>query len=231
MGWLTRSLGSSVGLKFVAAITGLFLVLFVIAHMLGNLQVFLGPEALNAYAAKLQHLGAGLWVVRAGLFAIFALHILSVATLQLRNWNARPIRYANADPLKSTFASRTMIWTGLLLLAFILYHLLHFTVGLTNPGDYGLHDPAGRHDVYTMVVRGFQRPGITVVYVLAMFVLWFHLKHGIGSLFQSLGWNAPKYERFTANLGRTIATILLIGNISMPLLVLFGVVGANVGGK
>lgn len=231
MGSLTRSLGSSVGLKFLAAITGLFLVLFVIGHMLGNLQVFLGPEALNSYAAKLQGLGAGLWVVRAGLLAVFVLHVGSVGWLQARNWSARPLRYQNLRPLKSTFASRTMIWTGLLLLAFILYHLLHFTIGLTNPSHFGHLDEQGRHDVYEMVILGFRDPGITIAYVLAMVVLFFHLKHGIGSMFQSMGWNDPKYERLTARLGQAVAAVLLVGNISMPLLVLFGAVGSSVGGN
>ncbi len=231
MGWSTRSLGSSVGLKFLTAITGVFLVLFLIAHMLGNLQVFLGPEALNAYAHKLSSLGAGLWVVRAGLFVVFALHILTAGTLQLKNWGARPIRYEQQKPLASSFASRTMIWTGLLALVFIVYHLLQFTFGTTDPTWANLVDENGHHDVYRMVIHAFQQPGVAISYIAAMFLLWFHLDHGVASLFQSLGWNAPRYEKVTERLGRTVAAILVIGNLSMPILVFLGVVGSSVGGS
>ena len=225
MSWLSRGLGSSVGLKFVAGITGLLLLLFVLGHMLGNLQVFLGPEALNAYAAKLQGLGPGLWVVRLGLLAIFALHVFVVVKLQMTNWHARPVGYASLQPLKSTTASRTMIWSGLLILAFVVYHLLHFTVKSTGFALHATRD--GLPDVYGMVIDGFQRAPVAIAYIVAMLILFFHLKHGIASLFQSLGWNAPKYRTLTERLGLGLATLILIGNVSMPLLVLLGIVGGG----
>lgn len=231
MGWFARGLSSSVGTKYVAAISGLFLLLFVLAHMLGNLQIFLGPEALNAYAHKLQSLGAALWVARAGLLGILALHLWAVLRLQLKNWAARPVKYADQSPLKSTLASRTMIWTGLLVLAFIVYHVLHFTLGVTDPATYAQVDPAtGYKDVYGMVVRGFQQAPVAISYIVAMFLLWFHLKHGITSIFQTLGLNAPKYENLTLRLGQGLATLILVGNVSMPLMVLLGVVGLPQGG-
>ncbi len=225
MGWLVRGLGSTVGTKFVAAITGLLLLLFVIVHLLGNLQVFLGPDALNSYAEKLQHLGALLWVLRGGLLVAFVLHVWAVLRLQLRNWGARPVAYVEKHPLKSTLASRTMIWTGLVVFAFIVYHLLHFTLGVTDPSAYALHDPLGRHDVYGMVVRGFQQPAVAATYAIAMILLFFHLKHGISSVFQSMGWNAPKYQGFTRALGRGLAAVIVVGNVAMPVLILLHVVG------
>lgn len=231
MSWLPRGLLSSVGLKFVMAITGTLQLLFVLGHMLGNLQVFLGQDQLNTYAAHLQGLGGLLWLIRLGLFIVFALHVTAGITLQLHDWAARPIRYENRKSLKSTFSSRTMIWSGLALLAFVVYHLLDLTFGATSPSHHGLLDPDGRADVYTMVVLGFQQAPVAISYVVAMVLLWFHLRHGIASLFQSMGWNPPRYRRLTEGLATLVATVLLIGNVAMPLCVLFGVVGLPEGGN
>ena len=222
MSGFTRGLTSSVGLKFLMGITGGLLVLFVIGHMLGNLQVFLGREQLNAYAAKLQGLGGLLWVIRLGLFAVFALHVLTGIALTLKNRAARPIPYAGLQPLESTVFSRTMIWSGLALLAFVVYHLLHFTI---LPKDPALLLEDGHVDVYGMVIAGFQDPAVTISYVVAMLLLGAHLAHGIASMFQSLGWNAPKYETLTNRLGLGLAAVLVLGNVSMPLSVLFGLIG------
>jgi succinate dehydrogenase / fumarate reductase cytochrome b subunit len=120
-----------------------------------------------------------------------------------------------------------MIWTGLLVFAFVVYHLLHFTIGTTNPDHHGLLDAQGRKDVYRMVVLGFQQAPIAIGYLVAMLLLWSHLQHGITSIFQSMGWNAPQYERLTTNLGRVLSTLIVLGNSSMPLLVLAGVVGRS----
>ena len=220
MSGILRGLTSSVGLKFLMGITGGLLVLFVVGHLVGNLQVFLGREQLNAYAAKLQGLGGLLWVIRLGLFSIFAVHILTGVTLTLKNWKARPIAYARQEPLKSTFFSRTMIWSGLALLAFIVYHLLHFTVLPEHPEN-------GPIDVYGMVIAGFEQPAVTISYVIAMLLLGFHLMHGITSMFQSLGLNAPKYQGLTRGLGTLLAIVLVLGNVAMPLCVLLGVIGGN----
>lgn len=231
MNWLARGLSSSVGLKFVAAVTGLCLLLFVLGHLLGNLQVFLGPEALNAYAAKLQGLGPFLWVIRGGLLLVFALHVYAVLRLQIRNWRARPIGYRGLEPLESTLASRTMIWSGLTLFAFLAYHLLHFTFHATNPAHAGALDAQGRTDVYRMVVLGFQQAPIAVSYAVAMGLLGLHLWHGVQSLFQSLGWRHPKYAAFVGGLGVVLSLLLVLGNVAMPLSVLFGLVGLPAGGS
>lgn len=224
MSGITRGLTSSVGLKFLMGITGGLLLLFVIGHMLGNLQVFLGRESLNAYAAHLQGLGGFLWVIRIGLFSIFAVHVLVGATLTLKNWKARPVGYARQEPLESTIFSRTMIWSGLALLAFVVYHLLHFTI---LPKDPAWLLPDGHVDVYSMVIAGFEQPAVTISYVIAMLLLGCHLMHGISSLFQSLGWNAPKYAGLTRGLGTVLAGILVLGNVAMPLCVLLGTIGGN----
>jgi len=224
MSWIKRGLTSSVGLKFLMALSGLLLVLFTIGHMLGNLQVFLGREQLNAYAGHIQGLGGLLWVIRLGLFVVFAIHVLTGVVLTLRNWAARPVPYAQQEALQSTIFSRTMIWSGLALFAFIVYHLLHFTI---LPKDPVLLLPDGHVDVYGMVIAGFEQPAVTITYVIAMLLLGFHLMHGISSLFQSMGWNAPRYQGFTSKLGTVIASILVLGNVAMPVCVLLGVVGGN----
>jgi len=224
MSGFTRGLTSSVGLKFLMGITGGLLVLFVIGHMLGNLQVFVGREQLNAYAAKLQGLGGLLWVIRLGLFGIFAAHVLTGIVLTLKNWKARPVAYARQEALQSTLFSRTMIWSGLALFAFIVYHLLHFTI---LPKDAALLMDDGHVDVYGMLIAGFEQPAVTISYVIAMLLLGFHLVHGITSMFQSLGWNAPKYETLTRRLGIGLAGLLVLGNVAMPLAVLFGAIGGQ----
>ena len=230
MNWLARGLSSSVGLKFVAAVTGLCLLLFVLGHLLGNLQVFLGPEALNAYAAKLQGLGPFLWVIRGGLLLVFALHVYAVLRLQIRNWRARPIGYRGLEPLESTLASRTMIWSGLTLFAFLAYHLLHFTFHATNPAHAGALDAQGRTDVYRMVVLGFQQAPDRG-----------ELRGGHGAPrapplargpepVPEPGLAAPEVRRVRGGLGVVLALLLVLGNVAMPLSVLFGLVGLPAGG-
>ena len=224
MSGITRGLTSSVGLKFLMGLTGGLLILFVLGHMLGNLQVFIGREQLNAYAAKLQGLGGALWVIRLGLFSIFAVHVVTGAALTLKNWRARPVAYAQQKALESTIFSRTMIWSGLALFAFVVYHLLHFTI---LPKDPTLVMADGHIDVYGMVISGFQDPAVTISYVVAMLLLGFHLMHGITSMFQSLGWNASKYQGLTRKLGTGLAAILVLGNLAMPLCVLLGLIGGK----
>lgn len=229
MNWLARTLTSSIGRKMLVAVTGLALLGFVIVHMLGNLQVFAGPEALNAYAAKLQHLGALLWVLRGGLLLLALVHIVLAIWIALENRAARPEGYARPGRVQSKVSTRSMTITGLMLLLFVLYHLAHFTWGLTDPEHFHLTDAAGRHDVYAMVVGGFQQPVVTILYVAAMGLLCLHLSHGIASLFQSLGFNHPRYEPALRRTGTVLAWILFLGNASMPLAVLAGLVGVPAG--
>jgi succinate dehydrogenase / fumarate reductase cytochrome b subunit len=225
MGWVGRTLGSSIGMKWMMAVSGLALVGFVIVHMLGNLQVFLGPEALNHYAVALREMPFQLlWILRIGLVVAFVVHVFSAVRLTDLNRAARPEAYAVKKAVASTYASRTMMMGGLILLAFIIYHLAHFTFGVTNPDHFALHDAQGRHDVYRMVVLGFRNPIVTGAYVLAMVPLAMHLSHGASSLFQSLGISHPKYDGFLRGIGPFLGTVLFVGNVSMPLAVLAGLV-------
>ncbi len=228
MRWLWQGLTTSVGTKFLMALTGMFLFLFTVAHMVGNLQVFAGPDQLNAYAAGLKKLGPILWVMRLGLLATFVAHILCAFSLVKRNEEARPVQYAVMRPIAATYASRTMIMSGLIVLAFVVYHLAHFTLGWTHGDHFALRDARDRHDVYRMVVLGFQSPFVALSYVVAMVFLGLHLSHGAASLFQSMGWNRKKYSCFFAGAARGLAMLVVLGNLAMPLSILFRLVGQEV---
>lgn len=231
MEWLFKFAKSTVGAKVVMALTGLALVGFVLAHMAGNLQVLIAlwdpaaaQEALNSYAAGLKSLGALLWVMRIGLLVAVVVHILSALRLAALNRAARPVSYQVKKHNASTLASRTMTLSGLLVLAFIVYHLLHFTLGVTHPEHFALVDRMGRHDVYSMFVLGLSQPAVAVSYIIANILVGLHLSHGVRSLFQSLGLRTPKYETMIVGLARGVATIVVIANVSMPLLVLVGLI-------
>ncbi len=219
---LVRFLQSTILSKVVMAATGLILVLFLLGHMIGNLQMHIGQEKMNVYAETLQHLGGVLWLIR-GLLILFAvLHIITSIRLKLLNRSARPEHYAFKDTVKATLGSRTMFWTGSTIFLFLLYHLLHFTIKATNPQYGGLFDAVGRPDVYSMVVLGYQDVLISVVYVAAMILLGYHLTHAIGSMFQTLGINHPKYNSFIHGFSVTVALVIVIGFISIPAGVLIG---------
>lgn len=217
-----RGLSSTVGTKFLVALTGAMLVAFVIGHMLGNLQIYLGPEAINSYAVFLKSKPGLLWSARLGLLAALIIHIWGIARLSLRNQEARPESYALKKAVASTFSSRTMVLSGAVLLAFIVYHLLHFTIGATNPEQFHLIDELGRHDVYSMTILGFQQPLVAISYILAMGILGLHLGHGIASIFHSMGWSRPKTAPLFDLAGRLVALLLVIGNISIPISALLG---------
>ena len=210
---------SSVGKKFLMAVSGLALFGFVIVHMLGNLQIFLGPETLNAYGAFLKSKPALLWSVRLGLLAVVLLHILTSIQLTRENRAARPVGYAAGKPPAASYASRTLFLSGCLIFAFLVYHLMHFTLGLTNPEYPLLEDALGRHDVYRMAVLGFSQPAVSLFYILSMGLLCLHLSHGASSWAQSLGWyskNRTAIDRFA----KVTALLIFIGNCSIPLAVL-----------
>ena len=219
---LGLGLRSSLGTKYVMALTGVALLLFALAHMAGNLLVFAGRDALNDYAAGMKDLGPLLWVMRAGLLGILVAHVGSAVLLTRRNQAARPVAYDVHQPLASSYASRTMLMSGLIVAAFVAFHLLHLTLGVTHPEHFQLRDNLGRQDVYSMVVLGFRQVPVTATYLVAMVFLGFHLKHGIASLFQSLGLNAPRYRTAVTWLGRGIALLIVVGNCSMPLAALCG---------
>ena len=206
------------------AISGVFLFLFVIGHMLGNLQVFLGPESLNAYGAFLKSKPGLLWTVRLILLVIVVFHIVTGIQLALQNRRARPVRYANSKPPYANLASRTVLISGLVIFSFVAYHLMQFTLGVTNPEYLHLEDSKGRHDVYRMAVEGFSSPGVTFFYILAMGLLCLHLSHGVSSAFQSLGLKNKRTEDLICRLSQVSALVIFVGNSSMPLAVLLGYV-------
>jgi succinate dehydrogenase / fumarate reductase cytochrome b subunit len=225
---LTLAPRSSLGSKFLMALTGLGLTGFVIAHMIGNLQVFSGRDALNSYAAALKHLGGLLWAFRIGLLLIFVLHIIYGLRLWFANRAARPVLYHFKKYRQASLASRTMLWTGCVILAFVLFHLAHFTFLWVNPSYAELHDDQGRHDVYAMTILGFRNPMISLLYIIAIALLAIHLSHGIQSLFQSLGLSHPHWTPMIKMIGGALAVIIFVGNTSMPLAVLFRIIGTDV---
>jgi len=224
MSVLTRIWRSSLGKKYIMAITGLGLFIFVIIHMLGNLQIFAGREQINAYAAFLKSRPGLLWTARIGLLILAALHIISAIQLALENRAARPVRYAKWNPTAASLASRTILASGLVILAFVVYHLLQFTFGLTNPDFLQLRDPLNHHDVYQMMIRGFSNVWVSVFYIIAMGLLCLHLSHGVSSMFQSVGLRSEKYRRFFTQFAKFAAVVIFIGNCSIPIAVLTGVV-------
>ncbi|GAB4323014.1 MAG: hypothetical protein Kow0074_14900 [Candidatus Zixiibacteriota bacterium] len=221
---------SSIGIKIIVAVTGGLLLLFVIGHLIGNLQVYLGPDALNTYGEKLRAIPALLWAVRLGLLAVFSVHVIFTIRLALLNRQARPVAYTKKTAIKATLSSRTMVVTGLMTLAFILYHLMHFTFRVTNPAYQTLVDAHGRFDIYSMVIMGFQNEFISIAYIVAMILLGFHLNHGIASFFQTIGWNNPRTQTLFERLAFVIAAFIVIGNISIPISIMLGWIGLPGGG-
>ena len=221
MGWLGRTLGTTIGAKWLMGLTGVGLFSFVIVHMLGNFQVFLGPDHLNEYGIKLRSFGPLLWVIRGGLLAIFLAHVWAGIRLTRLNRIARPVRYAVRKTIAPT-SSRTMAVGGIGLLVFIGYHLAHLTLGWTHPEQFALVDAQGRHDVYSMVVLGFREWPVVVLYIVAMGALLLHLTHGISSFFQTIGLHHPNWTGFWNGLGPVLGIVVFLGEISMPLAVYAG---------
>lgn len=210
---------STIGKKVVMAVTGIVLFGFVVGHMIGNLQAYMGPEALNAYAVWLRELmhGAALWIVRAVLLLSVILHIWSATALTIDNRRARPIGYRKREYERSTYASRTMVWSGPILALFVIYHLLHFTFGTVHPSFV-------EGDVYHNFVAGFQSVPVSVFYIIAMLALGYHLYHGIWSMLQTLGLSHPRYNFLRHGFAGLMTAIVVVGNISFPLAVLTGVI-------
>ncbi len=209
----------------IVAITGIILILFVIGHLLGNLQIFLGPDWINGYSQHLRDLGPLLWLVRIFLLLTVIVHIYVTIQLAIENRSARPDRYIDRQYVKATFASRHMVVSGLIVLAFIIYHLAHFTVRVTDR-RFGLlkADPLGHYDVYLMMVYGFQSYLVSGFYLLGLFLLALHLSHGSSSFFQSLGLNDKKLTPRLAVGGRIFAWLLFAGYASIPVAILLGLV-------
>lgn len=218
--------GSSLGRKYLMAVTGLLLVLFVLFHMAGNLQLFAGRAKLNAYAHFLKSTPLLLWGGRLGLLAVVLVHLWTSISLTRTNRAAHPQNYAVANANGASYASRTMVWGGLIIAAFVVYHLLHFTVGITHPELFAavelLPDGTRRHDVFALVVRSFQQPLVSGFYLLAMGLLGLHLSHGVSSLFQSLGVRRESNRVAFDRLAFLLALLIFLGNSSMPIAVLLG---------
>lgn len=206
---------STVGKKALMAVTGLILFGFLIAHMAGNLQYFLGRDVINAYAGKLHAMPAVLWAVRLGLLASVVLHIVAAVQLWRLQKLARPVGYHKVQRVGSTYASRTMYWSGPIIAAFIVYHLLHFTIGSVHPQFEELN-------AYDNVVLGFSNPLVAVAYIVAMILLALHLYHGLWSMFQSLGFAHPRYTPKLKLAAKAFTVLLVLGFIAVPLAVLAG---------
>ncbi len=221
-----RFYDSTVGMKVVMAVTGIVLFLFVVGHLLGNLQVFEGRDAINRYAVFLRIEPPILWTVRLVLLACVLLHIWSSWKLVRRKWDARPVKYTMKKAAGSSYASRTMYWSGPIILAFVIYHLMQYTFGVGGTPYTTL--PGGEIDVYANLVHGFRVPAVSAFYVIAMMLLCLHLYHGIWSAFQTLGASHPRYTPLLKNAAAVISILLAVGYISIPLSILLGFVGGDV---
>lgn len=238
IGFLFRS---TIGRKFLMAVTGAILVGFAIGHLVGNLQIFSPPDKINGYAEFLHGMGPMLWVVRLVLLASAAIHIWAAVSLTIENNKARGGgRYAVKHTIQATLASRTMRLTGFVVLAFLVYHLLHFTIGgvdanfkeglpkYTLQSEYhvlGLSVvPAGKevYDVHTMMVRGFQNPLVSAFYILAVGLLSFHLVHGFDSMFQTFGLRNSRWGVGLRKTALVLATLYFLGNLAIPASILAG---------
>jgi len=225
MTWLFDFWRSSIGGKVTMAVTGLLLFGFVIAHLLGNLQLFGDKTLINDYAKFLASKPALLWLARIGLLAVFVLHVATALRLARQNRQARPVGYAHEATLQATYASRSMVLTGLSLLAFVIYHLLHFTLGVTNPEHFAKKAAGhGGHDVHAMVTASFASPAIVCAYAAFQLVLFFHLRHGIKSFAQTLGLHHARYTPLVQRVSLLLAALVAGGNLLLAVSVLTGLV-------
>ena len=210
-------LRSSLGRKVVMAVTGIVLFTFVVAHMVGNLQVYLGPAALNAYGAALRELlhGGGIWIARGGLLAAVVLHVWAAASLTLESRAARPQAYRTLRHRESTYASRTMAWSGPILALFIGYHLAHFTLGSAHPSFV-------EGDVYHNLITGFRVRWVSALYIAAMLFLGLHMYHGVWSMLQTLGLSHPRWNRLRFAFSALSTAAVVAGNVSIPVAVMTG---------
>jgi succinate dehydrogenase / fumarate reductase cytochrome b subunit len=208
---------STNGKKALMAVSGLVLFLFVLGHMAGNLQVFEGPEQFNKYAVLLRTLPEALWAIRIVLLVMSILHIVTATQLAIRKKQARPIGYAKKENTVSSYASRTMYWSGPILLAFIIYHLLDLTLGTANPNFI-------EGDVYHNVIASFSNPIVSAWYIFSMLLLALHLRHGAWSMFQSLGVAHPRHNLLLKKAAIVFAVVIFFGFIAVPVGVLTGLV-------
>jgi succinate dehydrogenase / fumarate reductase cytochrome b subunit len=234
---LVNALMSTISLKIIMALTGLLGAGFILFHMAGNLQMFLGRDAYNAYANFMQGLGAAKWVARGGLITLLLAHVGAAVLLVQRNQQARPERYAEMRPRRTTVSARYMAELGVVLLFFIVYHIAHFALGVVHSDFCGNPDgclalvqvteEGTRRDLYEHVVLSFQQPLIASLYVIANIALAMHLSHGATSMFKTVGLAVGRWKVPFEVVGPAFGVIVGLGNISMPLAVWAGFIGGN----
>jgi succinate dehydrogenase / fumarate reductase, cytochrome b subunit len=214
---------STVGRKIIIAISGQTMVLFVIAHLLGNSSIFF-PGGINSYAEHLHSFPPLIWIMRSFMLIMVSLHLYYGIQVTLENRAAKPVTYAVNRKLKANFASENMIWTGLLLAIFIIGHLLHFTLRVTPDISPRLAELSSGNvfDVYSMVVGSFQHGAVAIIYVAAMVVLFLHMFHGIQAFFQTMGWNNDNTLPTISKVCRGLAFVFLIGYSSIPVFIFMG---------
>jgi len=218
-------LRSSVGRKIVMAVSGFSMIIFVVVHLLGNASLYAGPDGINAYAKALHSFPPLLWLFRLTMLAMLLLHVFFGTQLTLENRAAKPQAYKVKKDLSATFAGRNMIWTGLLIGVFLVYHLLHFTFQIIDPGISAIRnlDAMGRPDVFTMVVLSFRKFFVSLTYFFAMGILAFHLLHSIQSSFQTLGLNSDRTFSLILKGGTLAAVLIFFGYIAFPAVIYLGI--------
>jgi succinate dehydrogenase / fumarate reductase cytochrome b subunit len=232
---------TTIGRKILMAVTGLVLIGFVVGHLVGNLQVFSAPDKINGYSHFLQSLGPLLWAARIGLLAMVAIHIWAATVLTLENHAARDVPYSVKHTIRATLASRTMRWSGYVVLAFVIYHIAHFTIGVAQASTFKTHLPeytmqseyhiagfpvvaAGTqvHDVHSMMILGFQNVPVSIFYIVAVGLLSVHLLHGADSMFQTLGLRSSRWSGALRKVCIVLALAYFLGNLAIPGAVLLG---------
>jgi len=231
MNLLGSLFSSSIGKKILMALTGLVLFGFVTGHLVGNLQVFQDPQKINAYGHMLESLGTALWLIRIFLFACLVIHVWVAIQLTLENRAARPQAYGSGYTARATLASRIMARTGLVVLAFLIYHLMDFTLRVQHP-EWGEHtfklaDGTLVRDVHAMIIQGFSRPGISFFYILAVGLLSYHLSHGVVSMVQTLGLKNEKWTLCLERFAQAYCWVYFLANAAIPLSILGGLVKAH----
>jgi len=220
-------LTSSVGKKYLMAISGAGLFAFVIVHMLGNWLIFFGPDAINSYAFKLKSAPVLLWTARIGLLALAVIHVVCAVSLTIDNRRAKPTKYAVGKPVDTSWSSRTMALTGSILLTFIIFHILHFTtqhIDFSYRNLYAVYEGKKVHDVYNMVVKGFSNPIIAGFYMISVILLGAHLSHGVQSMFRSLGFHSKSIFPLVRKAAVVFGFAIALGMSSVPASVLLGLV-------
>ena len=221
---------TAVGKKYVMAISGIAMMGFVLFHMIGNLKMYMGATALNHYAEFLKELlypiapkGVVLWILRGGLITMLLLHLHAAWSLTRLNRFARAVKYQGPrDYQVAKFASRTMRWTGIIVLSYLIWHILDLTLGVVN--TTGTNGEFVKGEVYQNVLNSLNRPVVAAFYVIANVLLGIHLFHGAWSIFQSLGWNNPRFNNWRRGFATAFATIVVVGNVSFPIAVIAGIV-------